>query len=143
MDKRSCKTTSKKHSASSGFSMLELVVAAGVLGFTLVALLAFFLNAIYLNELSRDRTTAISHAQYVTEDIRNTDFSTVPAQITAGTWNWNTATVSAKGLVALKDESITTSYSGSGIITVTVTVSWNEAAGRAQSMTLTTEMGGG
>jgi len=128
--------------SQSGFTLAEIIVAAGVLGFCISAILAFFINAVALNEISRNQTTAVSHAQYVLESIRNVKLADLPTQITNKEWDWNTAAIGTEGLMALKDEAIVTTSTGTAPVTVTVTVSWSESSGRVRSFTVTTEAGG-
>jgi prepilin-type N-terminal cleavage/methylation domain-containing protein len=138
-----------------GFSFVELLIAVSILAFSLATLIAFFINVVALNEASRNITTALSHAQYVLEDIRNAAFINIPTQIDSpnSTWDWNTAAVNAHGLAAIKDESINTLCVNSGgdeipcasaslPLTIKVIVSWTESAGRTRSVAVATKMEG-
>jgi Tfp pilus assembly protein PilV len=130
------------HNWKAGFTLAEVVVSVGILGFILTGLLAFFINAVALNEASRNLTVAVSHAQYVLEDIKSSSFATLSSSITEGFWNWDVPKVTARKLTPLKNEVVTTTVSGKELLTVTVTVTWQEAATRARSITLSTLVGG-
>ena len=117
-----------------GFTLPELLLAAAILGFVLVSLLFLFTSCLFLNESSRDLTFAVSHAEYVMEDIKNTSFPLIPAK--AGTMD--ATAITAAGLTPMTSESIVTAVSGTGILTVTVTVNWSQRGVRNRSAVLTT-----
>jgi len=119
-----------------GFTLPELLLAAAILGFVLVSLLFLFTSCLFLNESSRDLTFAVSHAEYVMEDIKNTSFPLIPAK--AGTMDATAITV--VGLTPMTSESIVTAVSGTGILTVTVTVNWSQRGVRSRSAVLTTKI---
>ena len=54
-------------------TLTELLLAAAILTFVLCGLLALFVNCLFLNEGNRNLTTAVAHAQYIMEEIRNED----------------------------------------------------------------------
>lgn len=125
------------------FTLVELLVVVAILAYSLSAILATFSNTVALNEMSRNLTTATTHAEYILENIRSTSvFSNIATNISSGTWNWSASTVSTNGLNALNNESITTTSSGSNPLTVTVTVSWNDLQGRSRSKSLQTMISG-
>ena len=125
-----------------GFTLPELLLSAAILSYSLSVILLTFTSTIALNEASRNLTTAVSHGEYVLENIRNTSFGTIAANISSGTWNWDTAAITTKGLTALKSEAIAVASNGSSLLNVTVTVSWNDLNGRARSRTLQTSISG-
>ncbi len=126
----------------SGFTMPEMLLTAAILGYALSAVLAAYIGNMALNEASRNLSSAVSHAEFVLEDIRNTSFSSVAGNITSGNWNWNTSTVTTKGLTALNSEAIATTSSGTNPLDITVTVTWNDAHGRSRSRALKTTISG-
>ncbi|MBI3602398.1 MAG: hypothetical protein HY209_05850 [Candidatus Omnitrophica bacterium] len=132
--------TSKRQ--GSGFSLLEILLVAAILSYSLSVILTTFITSVGLDEASRNLTTATSHAQYVMESVKNTAFANIATSITSGTWNWITATVTSNGLAALNSESIATTYSGTNPLTVTVTVSWNDTHARSRTKVLQTLMSG-
>lgn len=129
--------------SASGFTLAELLIATLILSFALTQILILFMNCMNSNEASRNLSTAVTHAEYVLEDIRNTNFSSIATNISNGTFNYaNAAAVTAAGLQALKSETITAQYSGSNPLNVTVTVSWQDHGGRTRTKSLQTLVGG-
>lgn len=57
-----------------GFTLSELMIAAGILAFVFASLLLVFINCILLNELNRNFTLAYTAVQDKMEEIKNTDF---------------------------------------------------------------------
>ena len=128
--------------SSRAFTLPELLLTAAILSYSLSVILATFTNCVALNEASRNLTTANCHAQFILEDIRNTAFNSIAANITSGNWTWNTATVTGNGLTALKGESITTTSTGANPLDITVTVNWNDLNSRSRSRVLRTYISG-
>ena len=126
----------------SGFTMPEMLLTAAILGYALSVVLAGYVNNVALDEASRNLSSAVSHAEFVLEDIRNTSFSSVAGNITSGNWNWNTSTVTTQGLTALNSESIAATSSGTNPLDITVTVTWNDLHGRSRSRVLKTTISG-
>ena len=61
--------------SDSGFTLLELMIAAAILVVAIVGLLATFTGFLSLNENSRNVSLAIAACQDKTEEIRDSDFS--------------------------------------------------------------------
>jgi prepilin-type N-terminal cleavage/methylation domain-containing protein len=126
-----------------GFSLVEVIVAAGILGFALSSLLMFFTNSVALNENARNMTVAMTHAEFVLEEVRNTPYATAITQIDAYNWTWSTPSgIYAKGLSPLNNEMITTTRSNTLPPEVTVTVNWQDAHQRSRSLAFGTIIGG-
>jgi prepilin-type N-terminal cleavage/methylation domain-containing protein len=125
-----------------GFTLPELLLTVLILSYSLSVILTTYVNSIALNDASRNLTTAVSHAEFVLEDIRNAAFSSTAANISSGNWNWNSSTITTKGLKALNSESITASSSGTNPLDITVTVFWNDMHSRSRSQTLQTSITG-
>lgn len=126
-----------------GFTLAELLIATLILSFALTQILILFMNCMASNEASRNLSAAVTHAEYVLEDVRDTTFSSIAASITNGTFNYaDAAAVTAEGLKALKNETITASSSGTNPLNVTVTVSWQDHGGRVRTKSLQTIIGG-
>ena len=123
-----------------GFTFIEILLAVGFLVFTLASSLALFANCILLNEHNRSLSTAVSHAQYVMEEIKGAPFSSAKTNIDNGNWDWDTSDIAAKGLSFLDNESIDTSESGtsSDLLNVIIVVNWQARNGRARSTSLET-----
>ncbi len=112
------------------FTLLELLLAAVILAVALSILLLEFLSCSLLGEASRNLTRATMHAQYVMEDIKNTTFSSIKANIESGYWDWDSTDITSNGLTPLRNESIDTSVSGTDLLDITVNVSWDDRSGR-------------
>lgn len=123
-----------------GFTLSELILAAAILAFALSGLLSLYCKVLVLNKGGVNQFTAMNHAQIVIEEIRNTTFSSIATSIQGGTWDWATNTIAAKGLTPLIGESIDTSYTGTNLLDISVTVSWQDLGQRARSLTVSTKM---
>ena len=121
-----------------GFTFAELLVTVALLGGAVGAMLTFFVQSIELNNLSRDMSLAVSHVQYVLEEIRSSS-GVIVTQIDNGVWNYDTdAEFSDKGLTRLPNETIQVQYSGTGALTITVNLGWQMHNGRWQTLTFQT-----
>jgi len=68
-----------------GFTMLELLLAAAILGFALTGMLALYTNCIFLNQSNRLLIIASSHAQYLMEGLKSqTSIVDLRAKIDSG-----------------------------------------------------------
>lgn len=131
--------TNMKGAARKGFTLPELLLAAAILAFVLCGLLVLFINCVFLNEANRNSTVALSHAQYVMEDIKNTNFYSIKTKIDNGDWDWATAGITARGLNPLPNESIDTSRgSTDNPLEVAVTVTWQDRRQRNRQAALRT-----
>lgn len=109
-----------KISDDQGLTMAELVVTIFVLGVTLSSILMFFTNARVAEQYARDSTVAVSHGEYLMEEMRARD---TLANITATDW---TAWSATKGLNSLPTETINAVYTNSSAdpLEITVNVGW-------------------
>lgn len=133
-----------------GFTLLELLLALGILAVVLTGLLAFFVNLLFLNEGNRNLTTAITHAQFIMEEIREaatTDFLNLENRINPPTSEWNLSTdaeFSARNLTRLNSETIVTSFVANppppprNPLEVVVTVFWRDRGLRDRQLELRT-----
>ena len=113
------------NSKTKGLTLAELLLAAAILAFVLCGILILFVNCSFLNESNRNLTLALSHVQYIMEEIKDTYFSEIKTKIDNGDWDWATEDIAAEGLTALKNESIDTSYgSDENPLEVIVDVQW-------------------
>lgn len=126
-----------------GFTLIEILLTAAFLVFTLSAILMLFANCIFLNAGNRALTVAMSHAQRVMEEIRDTNFSVIETNITNNYWDWDVSAIEGKGLVALSEEAIDTNKIGAGsdLLNIMVTVSWEGRNQRSKSVSLETLLG--
>ena len=124
-----------------GFTLAEVILAAAILAFALAGLLALFISCMLLNESSRNRATAIGHAQYVMEEIKNTNFDNIETNINAGNWNWDETEIENESLPVLKSELITTTVPASGDpVEVLVEVEWQDRIGTTQTISLASRL---
>ena len=122
-----------------GLTLTELLLAVAILAFVLCGLLVLFVNCMFLNEASRNLTVAITHAQYVMEDIKNTYFSEIKTMIDNGYWDWDSTDFASRGLIALNNELIDTNRgSGSDLFEVIVNVQWEDGRQRQRYTELRT-----
>jgi len=127
-----------------GFTLSELLLAALFVICILIVVMGNFIACVFLNETNRNLIVAISHAQYVMEEIKGkastiSGFSDLTSSYVNTNWDWTSpATINTKGLVALKDESIDASVTGTTLLDVKVTVNWHDRGNRDRSVTLET-----
>jgi prepilin-type N-terminal cleavage/methylation domain-containing protein len=115
-----------------GFTLSELLVSAAILSFVFSALLLLFINAGFLNEANRNKTIAVSHAQFALEEVKNTLFTDIASA------TWNSATIVSKGLVPLNNESINIVVTGTKPKDVRVTVNWRDRRLRNRNVSFET-----
>ncbi len=112
-----------------GFTLSEALLAICLLAIVFAASVASFMNCFILNEANRSLAIATTHANYAMEEIKDKaatpgGFSGLVSLINSGNWNWNSATINNKGLLALNQETINTSVSGTDLLDITVSVAW-------------------
>ena len=127
---------------TNAFTLPELLLTAAILAYSISAILVTYINSIALNEASRNLTTAVSHADYVLENIRNMAFASIAVNISNGAWNWDATAITAKGLTALNSESTAVTSSGANPLDVVVTVSWKDLNSRGRSRAVKTTISG-
>lgn len=126
-----------------GFTLVELLLATAILALVLTGILALFINCVFLNEANRNLAIATSHAQYIMEEIRDTDFDSIDSAITGETWDLSENEIKSPpyNLTALIDEQIDTNITQSGNpLGVSVRVSWTDRGQRARVTELRTYM---
>ena len=122
-------------------TLAELMVAAAVLTLICLMLYLLFANCIILNEFNRNRTRALTHAEYVLEEIKNQTFTGLEDRINVNNeWDWDAAWIEKGGLSVLETEAIDTSETGADpdLLDVVVSVSWLSRGGASQSISLET-----
>ena len=123
-----------------GYTLVEVLIAAAIFGFALSVIMAGLVGCIALNAASRNYTNATQHAQLIMEEIRNVGFGNIVTNIGSGTWALNSIGISAKSLTPLYGEAIITSYTGTTVLDITVTVTWSDLNSRFRSLTLKTSI---
>jgi prepilin-type N-terminal cleavage/methylation domain-containing protein len=136
-----------------GVTLVELLLAAAILSLASAVLFLLFGNCILLNEFNRNRSIALSHAQYVLEEIKNSNFTTLEADINDGDWDWNTnqlENIFDPGdnieIIPLRSEVIDTNVNDIGVaaplLDVVATVTWQSRGGENRVITLETLIAG-
>ncbi len=129
-------------SALTGFTFVELMMVIAIVAVTIPSLLSSFVSVTLLNETNNNYGIAITHAQYVMEDIRDADFIGIKAKIESGDWDWNSAAINNNGLAPLANENINTEVSGTDLLNITVIVNWIDRGGRQKNTQLVTLISG-
>lgn len=118
-----------------GFTLVEVLIAIGILAVVIVGLLQLFVYCSRLAETAGNTTLAINEAQNKIEEIRNHDFSTLATDYASGGTPGNTfALTSLTGT-----GTVTTSQVGgsSELLQIQVDVNWQNKSGRSLSTALT------
>lgn len=125
---------------NSGFTLAELLLASGILAFTLTGLLTLFINCSLLNEANRNLAIAVSHASYIMEEIRGVGFTGLEARINNGDWDLNAQGIQTiYNLTPLDNETIDASPTQSGNpLGVSVRVDWFDRGQRSRNIVLNT-----
>ncbi|UCC95309.1 MAG: prepilin-type N-terminal cleavage/methylation domain-containing protein [Candidatus Omnitrophota bacterium] len=135
-----------------GFTLSELLLAVAILAFALTSLLAEFFACFLLNEANRNLTTAVTHAQFVMEDIRDENvLATIRNNIDTGLWDWDTdLEFTNNGLERLSGEAIDaccyntgngtceTNCPGLDLLPIRVRVDWQDRGPRNRNITFET-----
>lgn len=116
------------------------MLATAMLTAALAGILALYSTILVMNKTSGDEFAAMGHAQYVMEDIRNTDFVNITSRMYAGDWAWGQTEITNEGLVPLNNEQIYSMVSGSDPLDLDVMVTWMDGSGNARSLTLQTRI---
>jgi len=125
-------------------TLSELLLAALFIVCVLVLIMENFIACVFLNEANRDFIVAISHAQYVMEEIKSkastiSGFKDLTPAYVNTSWDLSSeSAINTKGLIALRGESIDASVTGTTLLDVVVTVSWHDRNNRNRSAVLET-----
>lgn len=112
-----------KNSRVLGFTLLELMVAAGLVIVALSGLLAVFAHMITLNENSRNLTLAMAACQDKMEEIRDAAFSSISS--------YNGSHFDPQGFSASQAEgAVHVNNSNPSLLQVQVSVSWKTRSNR-------------
>lgn len=132
----------RRRKKNKGFTLPEAILSTAMLAFVFTAILTVTTNCVVLGEASRNSSVAASHVQFILEDIKHTDFANISSNISAGTWDWDSADLTSEGLTPLNNETITTTATGSNLLNIIVTVAWRDTQQRDRSMAIETLISG-
>lgn len=126
------KRVKKEFRGQRGFTLLEVLFATGIVTLVVASAVYVLLMAFHMSEESRNRLLALNTARSVLEEIKDTPIASVadldvedliPEELVGGTIDITTNPADASAEV---------------LATVTVTVSWNGAKNRGQTLSITT-----
>ena len=107
-----------------GFTLLELVITAGILIFALCGLLASYVACLELNETTKNSNLALNAAMAVLEEIRSAPFLSIFS-------NYNGYTFQVAGMSA--DSSLGQAFidnTNPGLLNVTIGVCWRQKSSK-------------
>lgn len=120
------------------FTLAELLLTTAILVFALSTVLVGFVTTILLNRSSRNLTRATTHANYVTEEIRAYQFSSLVDDVNNGTWDWDATEIQAQGLRPLPYENIEVAAAGNSLVEISLTVNWRDHGSRSRNLNFRT-----
>jgi len=120
------------------FTLSELLLAVTILAISLGSILLALVQCFLLNEANRNLTIALTHAEYVLEEIKNTNFESIKTKIENGDWDWDSSEIASQGLIPLNNENIDTAVTGTTLLDIEVTVTWKDRGLRNRSTSLET-----
>ena len=144
MAKRSTPTENMARRTSGGFSMLEIMLALGVLSLGVLAMTAGQLAAIKLSGDSRSRTVAMSLAQQSVETVQTMSAQdvkdSVPESGTANDPNnpLNPSPDANDKITYNRSWTVEEDTPETGVITITIQIDWVDEQGVARSTRLRT-----
>ncbi len=112
---------------ASGFTLMELMIAAGILAFAIVGLMGTYISGSLMGVANRGLVIAATDAQYVLEKLKDTTYADI-------------ASYTDTNFTNLDNESIAVNVTaGTNEKDVAVNVAWTEG-GRQRSYVLTTKI---
>ena len=105
---------------NAGFTLLETMLALGVLSISLLALAGLQVTAIRGNILSQNITTAVSVAEKKIEELKNTPYANIAAE--------SATQVSASNMNFTQQVTVTNNSPLTNTKTVSVLVTWKDKA---------------
>ena len=113
--------------AKKGFTLVEVLIAAGILAIVLVGLLQTFIQCSLLASMAGNLTSAVAQAQNKMEEIRNHNYDLITTDYApVGTPPANTFNVSpldGKGVIYIDS-------SNANLLKITIDVCWKEKDNR-------------
>jgi len=124
-------------------TLAEVLIATVFLTVVFSGILMLVISCMLLNEANRNSTVAITHAQYIMEEVRDTSFGSVQGAINSGVWDLDATELASApyNLVVLNSELIDTSVTTVGsLLEIIVDISWQDRKGRGRSDQLITRI---
>lgn len=129
------KIRKKSFQSPQGFTLVEVLIAVGILAIVIVGLLQLFVSCSALAEAAGNTTFALNEAQNKLEEIRNHSFDSIAADYASGGTPGNTFTLgSLNGTGTVETSQVGGS---SELLQIRIDVSWQNKNGRSFSITLT------
>ena len=113
-------------SSKSGFTLVEVLVTAGVVVVVLTGLMQLFIYCRALADMAANTAFAVTEAQDKMEEIRNTSYDLITTNYVSGGTPGNIFSLGAHGAVG----SIYIDSSNSDLLRVDVSVGWRNINGR-------------
>jgi len=124
---------------TAGVTFIEILTCVFIVTIGIMSSLLYMTTAQAATELAKDKTTAVSHAELLLEDMKSR--STL-ASITSTNWTtfWSSF-VTTNSLTALPSETVTVTYVNAAAdpLAITVAISWTKKS-KNYSVSLATEM---
>jgi hypothetical protein len=117
-------------------SLVEVMVAVGIMVLVFSGLLQVFLTSSLLMEMSGNITAAVSEAQSKIDEIRGHDFDDITTDYGSG----GTPGDSFTPILISGTGEIDVTTAGTGLLEVEVIINWTEKSGRSMSTTLATNV---
>lgn len=112
-----------------GFTLLELMISAGILLIALSGLLSTFVYSLLINETSSNMVIAANDAQYVLEQMKSVAYNDLESYSPPQFSNLENETISDPSVTLVR----------SGLKQVTVNVDWTQR-GKARTFSLSTQI---
>lgn len=120
---------------SKGFTLVELLIAVLILAVTIGGVLLLYVTSMMSSQLAWDKTTAVTHAEYVLEEAQRSD--SIGAILVMDWESW----ADMQGLNTLPEENIDIVFSepSTNLLEMQVTVNWTRKL-RENNVTLITKI---
>ena len=119
-----------------GTSLVEVLVAAGIIVTVFAGLLQVFIYSTVMAEMTGNITLGVNEAQSKIEEIRGHDFDTIVADYGSGGTPGNTFNLA----ILTGTGHVTVTTLNASLLQVLVTVNWTERNGRAMTTSLATNV---
>jgi prepilin-type N-terminal cleavage/methylation domain-containing protein len=85
-----------------GFTLPELLIAAAIFAIAMAGILQMFISSAFLDQANRNKSIAVTHAEFVMEDIMeymrsgSGDLALLRTRIDLKDWTWDNTTIGQK-----------------------------------------------